>query len=219
MGLSSAWLKQRESALESETSTFSTPILFRWGILDDLEIRYETGGFTREQFSQSGALDTTGSGMASSGVGFKWNFLEGEGNIPSMGLMASVDLPVGSKAFKPESATPSFYWLADFSLPNQFGLGVNLSVAIPEDDTLGERYAQGQGVISFGRSLGSKTSFYAEAVLEGPSGKAGPTQGILDGGLLFLVTPHLQVDFAVFRGLTDSSNDWEIAGGVGWRIF
>lgn len=217
-------LEDREENLRLESDGWFTPLLLRIGLSTDLELRLGTNGAVWQdlELKDGGRIeDDTIHGFSSPSIGMKWNFahLEGKPGKPSVALIANLNLPAGSDAFAPDEVEPDFLLAVDISLPRQFTLAANGGIGIPEDPNSGDRFARGLGSIAVGRSLSENTSFYAETAVIGPVEEGGGAQFLVNGGFMFRLSHNLQIDLAVFRGLTEVTNDWEITFGFSFRPF
>lgn len=213
-----AYARSAEEA-DSETS-IATPALFRLGLRDDFELRVNLSGYNRVRLA-NGAADQIENGVGSAALGAKWQFTQAAeaGVQPSMALLFSVDLPVGSRFARPEKAAASLVWAADFSLPAGFGLASNVGVSAPFDGEADQRFAQLFLAASLSRAVGQRAALFLEIAGSHPDSSEGEPQIVLDGGVTYLVNNDLQLDFSAVKGLTEEAGDWALSAGVSFRFY
>lgn len=196
-----------------------TPAVVRVGLVQSLELRVLTSGLNWAEVEVPGStVSQTGAGSWS--VGLKWEIKDrgDRPGDPSIALLFSVDLPVGSEAFRPASPVPGLNWATEWTLPASFGLATNLALNIPKEPDLNEHFAQVFFAVAAFRSFTPKTGWYVEVAGSHPDRPDGLTTTVLDGGIAHLVSPDLQLDLFVVRGLNDSSLDWAVGGGISIRF-
>ncbi|TFW20496.1 transporter [Duganella callida] len=189
--------------------TYSTPTLLRFGIGEQLEFRIETDGRMRSVVTDlaSGARQTD-NGYADTALGLKWHVADAEGNRPSMGILAHVDLDSGSRAFRAAGTGGSLRLAAEWELPDEMGLGVMPGIAWQYDDN-GERYTSGIFGIVLGKNWTEACRTFIEyAAPQIARSRHGGTQGSFDIGASYLLTKTLQIDTALSRGLNRNTPDW-----------
>jgi len=118
-----AWERNNQNGIKDRMR--STPTLFRLGVHDDFELRLETDGFLHartDDFSQGTSFSQ--SGYADVSLGVKWHLIDDHDNVPSVGILAHVDMASGSSAFRGSGNRPSLRLAAEWDLPDEFSLGV-----------------------------------------------------------------------------------------------
>jgi hypothetical protein len=207
-----------------KTKGFTTPLLLRYGLLENVELRVSTDGVSwqnQRSLAAGGDLsEKSTTGFASPGLGFKWqiNDPEGDSYEPSIGFLFDWDLPIGSEAFRPEKSEIELTGLADFPLPANFGLTVNGGVTWPYDADTERRYTQGSGAIVLSNSISDRAGLFGEVYIDSPTSDGGHEEIWVDGGVTYLVAPSYQIDFAVFKGVGRVSSDWAVTGGLTFYI-
>lgn len=108
-----------------KTTTFTTPVLIRYGIAPAWELRLEGDGYTRQETHDS-VLSTrdTESGVSETSIGVKWHTHDGGGAAPSIGWLLHADIESGSRAFRGYGARPSLRAVFEWELPNGFSTGI-----------------------------------------------------------------------------------------------
>lgn len=207
----------------STTNAFSTPLLLRYGPLENFELRVATAGVSWQSITPigpDGLHEESSTGFANPSLGFKWQLNDPEENSyePSVGLLFDWSLPVGSEAFSPEKSEVEVTGLLDVPLPAGFGLIVNGSVALPYDSDTERCFTQGFGAILLTKGLAHQAGVFAEAYIEKPTGDGGDEQIFIDAGVTYHIGPGYQLDFAVFKGVGRVSSDWAVTGGLSFYI-
>ncbi len=214
-GFSYQWLRAGTARVDS----LSTPVVVRVGLFDHFEVRVASSGFVRIN-DRGRAAQTSEKGFGGAAAGVKWQFMEASesGSGPSMALLFSLNLPVGSDFAKPSRAEPSFVWASDWSLPESFSLSTNLGVSAPYDGELQERFADLFFAAALGRGVGPGTGLFIEVAGQRPEEGHGQAEVFLDGGVTHLVNEDLQLDVSVTRGLTRDAADWAVGAGISLRF-
>lgn len=203
-----------------ETDTVAIPMVFRFGLLDGLEVQVSTTGIPSleqeildERFNQSG--------LASPAVGFKWNFSKGGEEFlePSLGFLFSLNLPVGSRAFRPDQAEPTFNFASDFSIDDRTSLSTNLGVNVPFDSEGDDYFTEIFFAAALGRSLTARSAWFVEIAGSAPQLEGADATVMFDGGVTYLLHNDVQLDVSLTRGLTQAASDWIVAGGISIRFY
>jgi len=96
--------------------------LLRLGVAERWEIRLELPSVA---FLENGADEE---GLTDMSVGFKWQFVEQEGNRPDVALLGSLTLPTGDDSFGEEGVRPGAILAAGWDLSESVGEGWSLGV-------------------------------------------------------------------------------------------
>jgi hypothetical protein len=214
-------LVQRDDAGDQRTRTVSTPILLRLGVTESLELRLESEGRTRRRNTNVATQTTTyQTGYADASVGVKWNMQQGDEakGTPSVGWVVQAELPSGSRAFRGRGARPSIIGAFEWELQNDFAMSVNAGAKYDNHDTEGRFMA---AVLGAGVSKGITDRLTMAAEVVGQdlrSKKYGGNVVIADLAVMYLLTPSLQLDALVGRGLTSDSPKYFFTLGVSARF-
>jgi len=193
------------------TRFYGFPTLLRFGVIDPVELRLDSSIYqirTRSNTNyDKGPSDFT--------FGLKWNFLDyGPKGIPSMAVVVSCLFPTGKDDFSENAYVPTFRLIADWELPVNLSFGVNLGVDVPGRDAAGDKYAQFLYAASLGYAFhgtNDRLKIYIEVTGESPLKSNKADLRALGTGVMFLITPDVQVDTFIRAGITKHSPDW-IAG-------
>lgn len=205
----------RNKANGIKERTYSTPTLFRIGISDNLEARIETDGRMRVVTDDLGTgTRQTENGYADVAVGIKWHIADAKDGQPSMGMLAHLDLDSGSGPFRAAGKGGSLRFVAEWDLPDDFGLGIMPGVAVQHNDN-GERFTSGIFGIVLGKDVNERCRAFIEySAPQIARGRNGGVVTTLDVGASYLLTNTVQVDTALSRGLNHNTPDWSWTVGL-----
>ena len=188
--------------------------LFRIGLVDRIELRLGTTGWSRQGGGSEG-------GFGDSELGAKIYFWEEAGGRPETALLTAVSLPTGSDGLSTKRVDPSFRFAFSHTLSERVSFGYNLG-AYWETEVLGDSpqdrlsfflYTVTAGIGLTDR-LGTFVELYGDAPMNGDGGAAHS----LDGGFVFLVHKNFQLDVHVGKGLSEVADEWSIGGGISVRL-
>lgn len=194
---------QQEQAVQAETAGGVTswlfPSLHRLGLTDTLELRVETplasltGG--RPAFEELA-------------IGGKWHVIDGGelGEWPSLAVLGHANLTASGYL------EPIAKLLVDTTLPLDVSLGLNLGTSLPGGQATPVMTYAG----SLGRDLTDMLRIYGE--WSGEQGSLNGQMAGVDGGLTWLLTEDMQLDMAVYKGLTPNAPDWYLTSGLSTRF-
>jgi hypothetical protein len=203
--VSGAWQRDGSTRLRS------TPTLLRLGVGHDLELRLDTAGAQRQ-------ANPDASGRGDIGLGFKWQMQDGDAEKPGLGWLVDVQTPTGSGPFKGHGLRPSLSFLAQWALPGGYTLGTMAGLLVNRNDA-DRRYTAGVLSASLGIPVNDKLHGFAEiAGQQLASRRNGGNIVTLGTGLAWQVTSDVQLDSAVFRGLTHATPDWAWTVGLSLRF-
>jgi len=208
---------QLETGLAGDKSSgersWGTPFLVRIGLSEAWELRVDGDGYQRQ--SQDGV---TQHGWGDLGLGAKWHLLEGEGALPSVGLLGHLSFATGSGGFRGQGTRPEIDLPLEWDLPAGFDLSVMPGLYRDRNDA-GQNYTGGVLALSLGKALNDKTHAFVElAGQQLASARNGGKLVTLDTGVSYLLSPDMQVDAAVFRGINHQSPDWQWTVGFSIRF-
>jgi hypothetical protein len=101
-----------------------TPLLLRYGVTKDVELRFETAGYGR-------ILGGGGDGWSPVSAGVKWHFAEEDTKThrPSLGIIARLFPKSGSGAFKSDETAGDLRLSANMTLNDHWSLNPNIGAA------------------------------------------------------------------------------------------
>jgi hypothetical protein len=187
--------------------------LLRWGVLNRLEVRVGLAYAGLETTDADTEETTKQSGMAPLAIGFKWNMLEGDGPIPTLAFLSSVDIPaLASDDFNDGNVLNRIILAGSWDLSNTFGLGFNFgTIADWKDSDFTTLYSTSLG-ISILDWLGAFVEFYGFL----PAGEYSDHR--FHAGFTFPVRHNLQFDLTGGVGISNNSPDGFAGFGFAWRI-
>jgi hypothetical protein len=203
-----------ETADGSEATTLGE-VLVRWGVARRLETRFSVPTYTW--------TDGTGgksSGFLDSAVGLKYQFADGGGRgvLGGMeaGLIVSTTVPTGGAEFSSPAWQPAAVAAAGWDLGSNLGLGVNLGVARPADES--DRFTTVWASAALGVGVTDDLSLFFELFGFNREEARGPNTATFQTGAAYLFSPDLQIDLRIGRRLTDRGVDLLVGAGVSWRL-
>ena len=199
----------------------STPTLLRLGVSDTLELRIETDGYKRSRSETTAPSRVTRErGFADTSLGVKWHMQDGDEATgrPAIAWLLHVDVDTGSAAFRGDGLRPSLRVVGEWELDHAMSLGVMGGVAVNRDTDSG-RFAAGILAVTAGKSWTVRFRTFVELAGRqlAPSRHGGSVVSV-DAGTAYLLSPSVQVDAVVSRGITHTSPDWEFGAGLSIRF-
>lgn len=202
---SGAW--QREGA----TRLRSTPTLLRLGVGQGLELRLETDGALRQR-------EPTASGRGDLSLGAKWQWQDGDEGRPGLGWLLAAESPSGSGDFKGRGWRPALSLLAQWELPAGYSVGAMAGLTMDRNDA-DRRFPAAVLSASFGFPVAEGVRGFAEvAGQQLASARHGGRVVTAGTGLAWQWRYDVQLDTAVFRGLTRTTPDWAWTLGLSLRF-
>lgn len=206
---------ERDRRAGARQTVWATPTLVRIGVTDNIELRVESDGATRQRNSAAGAASTE-RGFADSSLGLKWHAADAAGPMPSMALLLHADLSTGSAAFREPGTRPSARLVAEWELPNDISFGLMPGIGYQRDSG---GHAYGMLGIVAGKAFSERLRGFAE--LSSPhiaKSRKGGTPASLMVGAAYLVQRNLQVDAALSRGLNRHTPDLSLTIGLSIKL-
>jgi Putative MetA-pathway of phenol degradation len=157
----------------SDTHALSTPLLLRYGLASDLELRVETEGWEHTP---------SGSGFNPVSAGVKWHVFD----KPSLGLIARVFPKSGSGAFRSDRTAADLRLAADINLGQKWSLNPNIGVAREET-------TEGTAALTVQYNISERLNVFADGGWQSHALN-------VDAGTAYIVGRHTQLDFSVGWG-------------------
>ncbi len=200
------------SQAAGERSRTLGELLLRIGTGANSEARIEIGSYSVIR----GA--TRSSGWTDGSIGFKLQLAHASevrsAAHPDLALIGSISLPTGATSMRSDRLQPTFKLCSAWELSEKTGLSANLIWSYQQGT--GGSFSQFGGSISAAHSLNERMGVYLEYFGFLPSDRGGPNQNFVDVGITYLVTPNLQYDARLGRGMNSASN--EFFAGVGAAV-
>lgn len=212
-----AW--DRTSGDGTKDRAFTTPTLLRMGLEEKWELRLESDWRTIYWSKDSGTgITTVQEGYADLSLGAKWHVQDAHGSVPSVGILAHLDMNTGTAAFRGNGLKPSLRAVAEWELPADFSLGVMPGISYDKTAS-GKRFASG----IFGLVLGKEwtdqfRTFIEFAAPQIARGRHGGSIMTVDVGAAYLLSDAWQIDTALQRGLNRNTPDLAWTIGLSTRF-
>jgi hypothetical protein len=176
--------------------------LLRLGLVDRVEVQLGWAGWSRRS---DGATRTTGTNDPT--INLKWQLTPTVAGL-TVALLASTSVPLGAAELSSGEAEPAVSALWSYSGTLEWFGTVQVSHA-------GDETSVGNALgLSF--ALAPRTGAYLEYF--GNYGRrAGPEHSV-NGGLSYLLRPHLQLDVYAGAGLNERATDFFAGAGFGYRF-
>lgn len=186
--------------------------LFRYGILDNLELRvglnYEE---TRFGVNNEETL-AIANGLTPLLLGFKVAIADEKGWIPQIGVLGHLFLPItASEDFKPETTGADFRFSFAHTLSEKSSIGYNLGGQWGNDSPeIAYIYT-----LSYGYSVSNSVGLYAEVYGDLPENSN--ANHLWNTGITYAIKPNIQLDATVGTSFTEGQ-DLLVSAGVSIRV-
>jgi len=187
--------------------------LFRYGLNRRFEVRLVIAfaGYKEESDLSEKTIDK--SGMIPLIIGFKWNFVYGNGPIPTLAILSHVNIPkAASKDYNDGNVLHNFLLAGSWDLSKVFSFGFNIGSRIDwKEYNFTTVYTTSLG-ISITEWMGAFVELYGFL----PAGEYADHR--FDMGFTFPVRHNLQFDISGGIGISQNSPDGFGSLGFAWRI-
>jgi len=203
-----------------QTRTLTTPTLLRIGLSQVFELRLESDGFTDATATDAaGGQRVHEQGLSDAAVGLKWRVLEGdEAGRPSVAWLADVEMPSGTTAFRGRGWRPLLRLVSEWDLPHEFTLGVMPGIGLDRTDA-GAEFADGLFAVTLGNGFAPRWDAFVEVAAQQIAARRhGGNVVTFDTGVARRVTADIQLDAALFVGLTHEAPALSWGLGASWRF-
>ncbi|WP_181305503.1 transporter [Rufibacter sp. XAAS-G3-1] len=185
--------------------------LFRYGILERLELRLIAGYHRTTRPDESDAGDA--SGLDAFAIGTKIYVAEENGLFPEIAIIGHLTFPSGSSEFKPGFMAPDLRLSFAHTLSEKLSLGYNVGYEWDGDSPSGS----GIYTLALGTGLGERWGLYAELFGEKP--EQGKWSHSADAGFTFSPRYDIQFDVSAGVGLNEEAPDYYLCAGFSFRVF
>lgn len=187
--------------------------LLRYGIHPRFEVRLAAAVAGLDIENEILGTESSMSGFAPLVVGLKWNFLQGDGPIPTLAFLSHIDIPaLASKDFNEENMLHNMVLAGSWDLSPSLSFGFNFGSRIDwEQSDFTTLYTSALG-ISINSWLGAFVELYGFL----PAGEYGDHR--FDLGFTFPVRANLQFDVSGGMGISKNSPDGFASFGFAWRL-
>jgi hypothetical protein len=204
--------KQHDISNSEHTDEYLYPTaLLKYGLTNKLELRLlieDEGDYEHAPDKQKVA-----SGVKPLKVGLKYNLFKEKGALPNTSINARAALPnVATKDFKGDYVAPAFRLAMQNSLSKRVTLAYNVAAEWEADDV----HAKYLVTLCPQFKLTKKLQTFAELYSFYSSDETADYR--CDAGLLYKVTPNVQVDVSGGLGISKSSPDSFVEAGLSFRL-
>ena len=149
-------------------------------------------------------------------AGFKFQLLREEGWIPDLAVIADITMPAGSERVSSGDVDPTVKILIGHGITETTYIGSNFNFRAATDE-LG-RFFQFEGTVSVGAELFENSACYVEYFFIAPNERDTDVAHYLDGGLTYLLSPVVQLDWRIGMGLNEEADDLFTGVGLSFRL-
>jgi len=181
--------------------------LFRFGILDNMELRLLAGEYSITKTE----VDVT-KGYSPITLGAKFQVVKEKGLIPETSFLIHLDIPSGSAGFGPEFVNPN----VAMSMSNTLGSNISLGYYFGAAWDIENQLANGKYSVSLGFVFGEKLGMYVE--LFGFTSINNSDQHMFDLGFTYLINPMIQLDLSAGISVYGEYYSF-ISSGISFRLF
>ena len=227
----SGWTVNAERTSQTRSTVYDFPELAaRYGLADRVEFRMFWSGETLsdERVRRRRPLRSI-DGPGDTEVGFKWQLLPGDKKrkwIPTTALITSVIAPTGgSSPYSSETVEPFVNLIYGWSLAEKLTLSGSTGYLeireqgapnlLPRSDNY-QRWHQ--SIVAFYTPVDRVTLFYEWYILMYTNAPDHRPSSFMDGGLLYALTPNIQLDIRAGFGLSGRPDDFFTGTGFSVRF-
>lgn len=198
-------------------------LLLRAGLFDRFELRLGWPGYswTRELFQTESSAgrpvsrEEASQGASDPSVGFKFKFCEQENLRPHLAVIAEMSAPSGSRGVSAGDVEPTAKLLWSYDWSESLALSGNANLSLPRE--AGDRFVQVGHSVSLSVSWSDTVGTYIEYFGFYPNARDSDCAHTLNGGITYLVTDNLQLDWRAGFGLNEEADDFFTGIGFVWR--
>ena len=181
-----------------QTALTDTPLLMKYGIAENWELRIASDGFMNQNGQQ---------GVGNTAFGFKYHSQDrnGEAGTPAIAWIVQFQTPIATPYFRTGGILPSLRSVLTWDLPSDYALGLMPGIATQANEA-GQTYTAGIFGAVLNKKLTDKLRAFVE--LSMPTISKPNQNGILasgDIGAAYLLTNDTQLGFRAGLGLNSNS--------------
>lgn len=227
----SGFTYNRQQSPSSTNNLYDLPeIAMRYGLMDRVEFRMFWEGPTFAPSPSSGRPRANRlGGTSDTEIGFKWQLFEGDKDrrwIPTTALITSMTAPTGGTSpLSSGVAEPYVNLMYGWSLSEKLTLaGSTGYLGLRQQPDLAARLAADnyqryhQSLVAFYAAGKRTTLFYEWYVIMYTNAPSNLPLHYMDGGLLYQLTPNIQLDIRAGFGLSGRPDDFFTGTGLSFRF-
>jgi hypothetical protein len=190
---------QIEAGLERDhdpgQQSIATPLLFRYGVSKEFEMRVEGNGYIHADGAN---------GFAPLSIGAKYHFHD----APSLGIIARLFPPSGTGAQRSHATAADVRLAADIDLGGKWSLNPNIG-AVSQDDGAG-RFAAGLAALTVQYNLSERANVFVDGAVQSSEERGGGASLVIDAGTAWIAGRDTQLDV---------SAGWRVRGSTPPNVF
>jgi hypothetical protein len=210
--LETGGLYVNSSDLSSSTDNYTYNLsLFRYGILDNMELRLAAGYQSTTLTDKFTNTDQEFHGITPLRLGTKIGITKADGWKPQVSFVGMLSLPfAASSDLKPDTTGMDFRFLFDHFLSDRSSFGYNIGARLgPDDPESAYIY-----VVTYSYSFRDHISFFTNVYGDLPEHST--ANHLWDAGFTYLANNDLQFDLSVGSGIT-AGQDLLLGAGLSYR--
>jgi hypothetical protein len=180
---------QLEAGLErdhdADGRSVAMPLLLRYGVSKELELRLEGNGYIHADGAN---------GFAPLSLGAKYHFAD----APSLGVIARIFVPSGTGGQRSHTTTGDVRFTADINMGEKWSVNPNIGVA-SQDDGDG-RFTAGLVALTVQYNLSDRANVFVDGAVQSPEQRGGGSSLIVDVGGAWITGRNTQLDVSVGWG-------------------
>jgi hypothetical protein len=202
--------KSTAGSSKTESLTYNTT-LFRYGILDNLELRLGLDWQQNKTFNQNISTEVS-NGLAPVLVGFKTEIAQESGWLPQIGLLGALFIPgPASRTLETDDTGGEIRFSLSHTLSESVSVGYNLGV-FWDGNNQGSAYFY---TLSTAISLDENWGVFAEIYGDFPENFE--ANHLWDLGITYLVSKNFQLDLSAGSSFS-ADQDYFLSSGISFRL-
>ncbi|MDO9260054.1 MAG: transporter [Polaromonas sp.] len=195
------------------------PLLLRAGMGQNWEFRLETNSYVFQTSRDASGSLVREEGRAPVALGAKYQITDvKDGTTPSLGMIARLVPQSGSGSFRSQRTSGDLRLAADWDFAQKWSLNPNIGVGLVEDDE-GRTFSARTFAATLSYNPTASLSLFVDAGMQSPEKRGGRASVILDAGLGYLLTPNVQLDFSVGKGVRGNTSPRAfVSAGISTRF-
>ena len=220
-----------ERTANTRSTAYDFPELaMRYGLYDRVEFRtFWTGDDDIQTQSRRRGARSTGGGLSDMEIGFKWQLLVGDKErkwIPTTALITSITAPTGGNSpLSSQTVEPYINLIYGWSATDKLTLsgstgylGLRQQPAPGSGQSTDNYQRCHQSLVAFFSATERTTLFYEWYILMFTNSTDNRPQHFMDGGMLYRLTPNMQLDLRAGFGLSGRPDDFFTGAGFSVRF-
>ena len=194
------------------------PSNLKVGLLNNVDLQFVVDPYVNVR-TAGGGSSARADGFGDTQVRLKVNVLGNDGGAVAMGVMPYVQFPTGAGDLGSDHYEGGLIVLLRFDLPAEFELSPMLDVGYVRELDGGDGYGLAVlHTLSLGRPIVGDLRGYVEYVGVSYAGAGATYTAAISSGVVYKLSPDVNLDGGVIVGLSDSADDYTVFAGMSFRI-